>query len=95
MKFHHIGIPTNEEKDGEMYLEHLKMHVTDHTSNPFGIQWMRFDDDAPYPKIIRTMPHVAFTVNGLTRALMGQKVLVPPNSPSKGLVVAGMKGLQP
>ena len=88
MKFNHIGIPTTEPKEGEIYLEHLKMHVTDHESNPFGIQWMRFDDDAPYPEIVRTLPHAAFVVQGLTRALMGQKVIIPPNSPSKGLTVA-------
>ena len=58
MKFNHIGIPTADSFDGEIPLPHLKMTVSDHQSNPFGIQWQRYWDDAPYPELVKKVPHV-------------------------------------
>jgi hypothetical protein len=49
---------------------------------------MRFDADAPYPEIIKTVPHVAFEVDDLAVALKGKEILTPPNSPSEGVMVA-------
>jgi hypothetical protein len=49
------------------------MTVSDHLSNPFGIQWQRYWDDAPYPDLVKTVPHVAFEVDDLAAALEGQK----------------------
>jgi hypothetical protein len=57
-------------------------------TSPFGVQWMRFDPDAPYPEAVKTIPHVAFEVDDLARALVGQEILIPPNSPSAGVNVA-------
>ena len=88
MKFNHIGIPTNAGFEGEIPLPHLSMTVSDHKNNPYGIQWQRYDADAPYPELVKTVPHVAFEVDDLKSALAGQKVIIQPNSPSKGVVVA-------
>lgn len=41
MRFNHVGLPTAASFDGEIPLPHLKMTVSDHQSNPFGIQWQR------------------------------------------------------
>ena len=65
MKFNHIGIPTAGSFDGEIPLPHLKMTVSDHQSNPFGIQWQRYWDDAPYPDLVKTVAHVAFEVDDI------------------------------
>ena len=88
MKYHHLGIPTTEEKPGETYLEQYKFFCTDHENNPFGIQWMRFDEDCPLPLIVQTIPHVAFAVENLEQALVGHEILIEPNSPSPGVRVA-------
>ncbi len=88
MKFNHIGIPTNANFEGEIDLPRLKMTVSDHENNPFGIQWQRYWDDAPYPELVKTVPHVAFEVDDMEAALAEQKVIIEPNSPSKGLIVA-------
>jgi hypothetical protein len=88
MKFDHIGIPTTSRFDGEIELPHLKMTVSDHQDNPFGIQWQRYWDDAPYPDLVKTVPHVAFEVENLGTALEGHKVIIEPNSPSHGVTVA-------
>jgi len=88
MKYHHVGIPTTGRFDGEIDLPHLKMTVSDHSNNPFGIQRMRFWDGAPYPQLVKTVPHVAFEVEALGTALQGQNVIIPPNSPTPGVTVA-------
>lgn len=88
MRYHHLGIPTNEPQSDEEHLEHLKFFCTDHTRNPFGIQWMRFEPDCALPDIVKTMPHVAFEVDDLADAIAGHQILIQPNSPSPGVHVA-------
>lgn len=88
MKFSHIGIPTTERFEDEIDLPHLKMTVSDHENNPYGIQWQRYWEDAPYPELVKTIPHVAFEVEDLMAELEGKKVIIEPNSPSEGLTVA-------
>ena len=87
-RFHHIGIPTQAPRPGERYLAHLKMYVSGFESSPYGIEWMRFDADAPFPELVKTVPHVAFEVDDLAAALEGKEILTPQNSPSKGVTVA-------
>jgi len=88
MKFDHIGIPVTGKFEGEIDLPHLKMTVSDHKNNPYGIQWQRYWDDAPYPELVKTVPHVAFIVQNIEAELLGKKVIIEPNSPSEGLIVA-------
>lgn len=88
MKYHHLGIPTNIPQDGEMYLEDYDIYCTDHESNPFGIQWMRYGERCTLPKIVQEVAHVAFEVDDLGKAIEGRKVIIPPNSPSEGVTVA-------
>jgi hypothetical protein len=88
VKFDHIGIPTTEPFDGEIPLPHLKITVSDHQNNPFGIQWQRYWDGAPYPDVVKTVPHVAFEVDDLDAAIADHDVIIQPNSPSPGVLVA-------
>ena len=88
MRFHHIGVPTSEPKPGETYLPDLRLHCTDHEANPFGIQWMRYDEDCPLPDIVKTLPHIAFEVDDLAAELEGRQVIIPPNRPAPGVTVA-------
>lgn len=88
MKFNHVGIPVAGKFEGEIDLPHLKMTVSDHANNPYGIQWQRYWEGAPYPELVKTIPHVAFVVENLESELEGKKVIIEPNSPSDGLIVA-------
>ncbi len=88
MKYNHIGIPTTKTFEDEIDLPQLKMTVNDHENNPFGIQWQRYWDDAPYPEIVKSVPHVAFEVDDLAAAIDGHTIIIQPNSPSEGLTVA-------
>ena len=87
-RFHHIGIPTSVARPGETHLPWLKVHVLGFESSPYGVEWMRFDEDAPYPDAVKSLPHVAFEVDDLARALEGKEILIAPNSPSPGVTVA-------
>lgn len=88
MKYHHIGIPTDEPRPGESHLEEYGLYCTDHEDNLFGIQWMRYGPDCPLPEIVQSVAHVAFEVDDLEQALAGHEVLIEPNSPSDGVRVA-------
>ena len=88
MKFNHVGIPTQDRFEGEIPLPHLQMTVSDHQNNPFGIQWQRYWPSAPYPALVKTVAHVAFEVDDLLGALRGHRVIIEPNSPSRGVEVA-------
>ena len=88
MKYHHLGIPTTRPQLGETYLEEYKAFCTDYERNPFGIQWMRYEPDCPLPDLVKNVPHVAFEVEDLARALVGHEILIEPNSPSDGVLVA-------
>jgi catechol 2,3-dioxygenase-like lactoylglutathione lyase family enzyme len=88
LRYHHIGIPTTVAREGEVFLERFGMHVVGYDSNPYGVEWVRFEADSPLPELVRRVPHVAFVVDDLEAALEGKDVLIPPNSPSEGVTVA-------
>jgi hypothetical protein len=87
-KYHHLGIPTTEKREGEVHLKHLKIYVSGYKESPYHIEWMRYEPDAPYPELVKTMPHVAFQVDDVEQELQGKKVIIEPNSPSPGVTVA-------
>jgi hypothetical protein len=88
MKYHHLGIPTQEKLRDEIYLEHFKMYVSGYGDNPYGIEWIRYEDEADFPDIVKRLPHVAFEVEDLEAAIRGKNVIIKPYSPSLGVVVA-------
>ena len=88
MKYHHIGIPTDKPRENERYLEEFKMYVSGYEDSPYGIEWMRFESDCPLPELVKTIPHIAFEVDNLIEAINGKEVLIEPNSPSEGVMVA-------
>jgi len=45
------------------------------------VQWHRFDETSPLPPLLRTVPHPAFKVADLERAIVGGKLLLGPYEP--------------
>jgi len=88
MRYHHIGIPTKEKLKDEIHLEHLKIYVSGYGQNPYGVEWVRYEEDADYPDIVKNVPHVAFEVGDIEEATRGKHVIIQPNSPSPGIIVA-------
>jgi hypothetical protein len=87
-RYHHIGIPTDQPRRGEQYLEVYGMHVSGFCTSPYGVEWMRFEPESPLSELVRTVPHVAFEVDDLEQALEGKTLLGEPSSPSEGVKVA-------
>jgi hypothetical protein len=88
MRYHHIGIPTRIPREGEEYLEKFKMWVCGYETSPYGVEWIRFEPDCPLPELVKTVPHVAFAVDDIEKAIAGKNVIIEPNSPSEGVKVA-------
>ena len=86
--YDHVGIPTSAKHEGETYLEQFKMYVSGYDTSEYGIEWMRFEPDSSIPEIVKTVPHVAFEVDDLDAELEGKTILIEPNSPFEGVIVA-------
>ena len=87
-EFHHIGIPTSQPQPNEIYLESVKLHITDATQSPHRVEWTRAEPDCPFPEVMKTTAHVAYTVENLDEALAGQNVIWPAFEPLPGIRVA-------
>jgi hypothetical protein len=87
-RYHHLGIPTDVKRPDERHLEGYATYVSGYETSPYGIEWMRFEAEAPVPELVRTVPHLAFEVDDLAAELAGKEVIIQPNSPSDGVMVA-------
>lgn len=87
-RYHHIGIPTTERREGERLVKGHAIFVSGYETSSYGIEWMRFESGATVPDLVRTVPHVAFEVDDLSAELAGKEILIAPNSPSPGVTVA-------
>jgi hypothetical protein len=89
-RYHHIGIPTFEPIEGEIYLPHFKFYVSGFDNSPFGVEWMRYEADSPVNELIKKVPHIAFEVDDLDMELSSKnfKIITEPNSPGEGIRVA-------
>jgi hypothetical protein len=87
-RYHHIGIPTSIPHKDETYLERYKVFHRGYPTSEFGIEWMRYEEGCALPEIVKTIPHVAFEVDDIAGAIEGKNVIIAPNSPSDGVIVA-------
>jgi hypothetical protein len=89
-RFHHIGIPTTDPIKGERYLPELKLFVGGFSTNPYGIEWMRFEPESTVHELIKKVPHIAFEVDNLDLELIRHNfnIITQPNSPADGIRVA-------
>lgn len=87
-EFHHMGIPTTEKKEGEQYSPTFKMYTTDSITDKFRIQFHRFEKDCPLHELIKTVPHIAYKVKSIDRAIANEIVILEPYFPFKGFRVA-------
>ena len=87
-RYHHIGIPTTDRREGERLIKNCATFVSGYETSAYGIEWMRFEPEARVPDLVRTVPHVAFEVDDLSSEIAGKEILIAPNSPSPGVTVA-------
>ncbi|MDR9829224.1 hypothetical protein RCJ22_26905 [Vibrio sp. FNV 38] len=87
-KFNHVGIPTKETHQGEVYSAEMKLYLTDFTESENRIEWLRFDDDSAMPEELKNTAHIAYEVDDLEKEIEGQKVLLAPFNSSDTLRIA-------
>lgn len=90
-QFHHFGVPTKTKQENEMYIEGVKLHLTDPESHPYSVEFLRFEDDSPMHADVINNPHAAFIVEDLAAALEGKNVIVEPFNATETLRVAFIK----
>ena len=83
--YHHLAIPSNEPRAGEVHDPVLKSWSVPGTNNAYGIEWTRFEDDSDCPEILREFAHVTFEVDVLTAALNDETVIVDPYESAPGI----------
>ena len=87
MEFSHIGIVTDEKKEGETFVEATRVWVTDFVKHPHHIEWLRFEPDSPVTGPLRTDPHVAYRVDSIEEASREMDVVMEPFDAMAGLRV--------
>ena len=87
-QFHHVGIPTDEEQQGEVYVEDTRVWVTDPMEHPYRIEFLRYEPDSPVTGPLRELPHLAFKTDDIQRELVGKQIILEPFEPMEGLTVA-------
>jgi len=88
MEFSHIGLPTEDPKPGEVFVEATRVWITNFESHPFHIEWLRFEPDSPLSGPVREQPHVAYRVASIEESSGGMRVLLEPFTPLEGVRVA-------
>jgi hypothetical protein len=81
-RFDHVGLVTEEQKDGESWVEATRVWVTNPRAHPCNVEWLRFELDSPVTGRLRTDPHVAYRVDDIREALAGYEVLAEPFHPA-------------
>lgn len=87
-RYSHIGIPTTKKLKNEQYLADLDIYRSGYGKNEFNVEWMRYGRKCKLPKIVKQLPHVAFEVDDIYKAIKGHKVIIKPNIPLEGCIVA-------
>jgi hypothetical protein len=76
--FDHIGIPTDEVKEGAVWLESDGVWVTSPRDHPLNIEWVRYAPGSPMHPRLQASMHIAYRIENLEDALRGRDVIVPP-----------------
>lgn len=87
-RYHHIGLVATHPMEGEYFIENWKISLTPYDQSEFHLQWCRYHEGCPLPELIKTIPHVAFIVDDLEKALEGKKLIYGPFFPMKNWRVA-------
>ena len=85
-RFDHVGLITDEQKEGESWVEATRVCVTSPRAHPHNVEWLRFEPDSPVTGPLRTQPHVAYRVEDVHRAIEGHTVLAAPFDVGAGFV---------
>ena len=87
-EFDHVGIFTDEPQEGESWVEHSRVWVTNPRLHPARIEYIR---PAERPELdpanvglwkLWNLPHIAYRVDDLQQAIEGEEVVLGPFEPA-------------
>lgn len=87
-EYHHIGIPTKEPKPNEFYSKKFDIWTADVENSRIDAQWHRFGESHPFHPVMEALPHVAFKVNDIEKAVEGEEVIMEIYEPIPGFKAA-------
>ena len=88
MEFMHIGVPTKTKQEGEVYVDGLKVHITQPDTHDYKFEYLRFEPGSCMPAAIQVEPHVAIKVESIQDELKKcQEVLVEPMPVDENLTI--------
>ena len=67
-----------EKMEGMIYVEPLKVHITDCTQSPNKIEFLYFEPDSPLPALMQQQAHIAYAVPNIEVAIKDAKLLFGP-----------------
>ncbi len=74
----HIGVPTTQKKEGEIFIEGANIYVTPPELSPFAIEYVRFMPGTIFPEDMHYDTHVAAKVHSIDEFVAkADKVIVP------------------
>ena len=68
-------MPCDKHFDNEEDRPHIKLSYLPGKYNNYGVEWLRFHEGNPNPDVILDYPHVAFEVDDIDQAIVGEKVI--------------------
>lgn len=77
-KYDHFGVPIKEKREGMIYFPDFKLWCSDYEKDLYRIEWVFFEKDCAMHSLIKTTPHVCFSVKDIQRAVHGKKILLGP-----------------
>jgi hypothetical protein len=87
-EFHHLGIPTTEEKPGEYYSSRFDLWSADVENSSINAQFHRFGPNTSLHPLMAKYPHVGFKVNDIEKAVEGEEVIMEIYEPIPGYKAA-------
>lgn len=78
MEYMHTGVPLPEKIEGMMFVEPLKVWVTDAATHPYAVEFLYFEPESKMAASIQNDVHVAYKVDDIQAAIAGKAVLWDP-----------------
>ncbi len=74
----HIGMPNNQKREGEKYMEGAKVYITPPELSPFSIEYLRFMPESNFPEEVKSNPHIAANVDSIEEYLKyADSIIIP------------------
>ena len=87
--FDHIGIPTEQRHEGEVFVEATRVWVTSPRDHQANVEWLRYEPDSPVTGPVRTTPHVGYRTPDIVSAMEGFEVLLERFDVGDGFATVG------